>query len=147
MNIMNMFKRLKRKAGFIISRSKILMPIFRKINLILFHWDKRRQDKSFGNLNPSVKFYVIRSSGADEGLLSLYLGRLKEIHRCIHEGFIPIIDWENYKTQYNVDFPVNGTKNAWEYYFEQPCGYSLEEVYKSKNVRLSGWSLSNLPPL
>lgn len=143
---MNMFKRLKRKAGFIISRSKFLMPVFRKLNLILFHWDKRRQDKSFGTLNPSVKFYVIRSDGTDEGLLSLYLGRVREIHRRIEEGYTPIIDWQNYKTQYNVDFPVKGTKNAWEYYFEQPCRYSLDDVYKSKNVRLSGWVIRDESP-
>ena len=94
---------------------------------------------NFGELNPSVKFYVIRSSGLDEGLLSLYLGRIRQIDRVLRAGFVPIVDYEHSRTQYSVDFPVNGTRNAWEYYFEQPCSYSLDEVYHSRNVRLSGW--------
>jgi hypothetical protein len=44
---------------------------------------------------------------------------------------------ENYKTHFNEDVLINGTKNAWEYYFKQPTNYSLDEAYKSKNVILS----------
>ncbi len=143
---MNIFMKLKRKLGFCFSRSKFLMSIARKVNLMIFHWDKRQQDRSFGPLNPSVRFYVIRPSGTDEGLLSLYLGTLSKVHRCLDEGFVPVVDWQNYMTQYNVDFQVKGTRNAWEYYFSQPCSYSLEEVYQSRNVRLSGWVLRDTMP-
>ncbi|MDR3347845.1 MAG: hypothetical protein LBN32_04450 [Helicobacteraceae bacterium] len=41
---------------------------------------------------------------------------------------------QNYKTPYNQDFPINGTTNAWEYYFKQPLDYTLDEVYNSQNV-------------
>lgn len=133
------FMHIKRALGMYISHSKLLKGPATDINLAIFQWDKRQQHKSFGTLNPSLKFYVIRSSGTDEGLLSLYLGRIQQIHSLRQAGFVPVIDWENYKTQYNVDFPVNGTRNAWEYYFEQPSSYTLEEVYKSMDVTLSGW--------
>jgi hypothetical protein len=41
---------------------------------------------------------------------------------------------ENYETYYNEKEVIHGTKNAWEYYFEQPSSYHLNEVYKSKQV-------------
>lgn len=130
---------LKRKLGMYVQHSRLLRGIAVDINLALFHWDKRQQSKNFGSLNPSTRFYVIRSSGQDEGLLSLYLGRILQIHELLQKSFVPIVDYQNYATQYNVDFPVNGTLNAWEYYFEQPCSYTLDEVYHSRNVTLSGW--------
>ena len=133
------FRSIKRRLGFYVQRNRFLRGIATDINLALFHMDRKQSDKHFGELNPSVRFCVIRSSGQDEGLLSLYLGRLIQIHELKRAGFVPIVDYENYRTQYNVDFPVNGTRNAWEYYFEQPCSYTLDEVYHSKNVRLSGW--------
>ena len=129
----------KRRLGMYVQHNRFLRGIATDINLALFHWDKRQQDKHFGELNPSVKFYVIRSNGRDEGLLSLYLGRLVQIHNLLQNGFIPVVDYQNYATQYNVGFPVNGTLNAWEYYFEQPSSYTLDEVYHSRNVTLSGW--------
>ena len=133
-------RRFKRKLGMCVQHNRLLRGIATDINLALFHWDERQQYKHFGNLNPSIKFYVIRSSGRDEGLLSLYLGRLVQIHELLKSGFVPIVDYQNYATQYNAAFSVNGTLNAWEYYFEQPCSYTLDEVYHSRNVTLSGWS-------
>src|SRR5688572_6872257 len=44
---------------------------------------------------------------------------------------------QNYKTFYSEDTPVNGTLNAWEYFFEQPAEYGLDEVYRSRNVILA----------
>lgn len=132
-------KGIKRKLGLIVQHSRLLRGIATDINLALFHWDERERDRRFGDLNPEVRFYVLRSSGTDEGLLSLYLGHLTKISQAKAEGFVPVVDWENSRTQYSVDFPVNGTHNAWEYYFEQPCRFSLDEVFRSRNVRLSGW--------
>ena len=44
---------------------------------------------------------------------------------------------ENYKTYYNKNVSINigtrKTKNAWEYYFEQPYGYTLDDI---KHARL-----------
>ena len=137
------FLELKRKLGLWITHHEFIGKIAVKINLALFHWNKRQINKSFGPINPDKKFYVIRSNGKDEGLLSLYLGRLRDIDYLLNNGYIPVIDYQNYKTQYNIDSPVDGTTNAWEYYFHQPSEYTLEEVYKSKNITLSGWKFIN----
>ena len=132
-------RRLKRRLGMYVQHSRILKGMATDINFVFFHWNMRQRDAHLGELNPGVKFYVIRSSGEDQGLLSIYLGNLRLINEVIHSGFVPIVDYETTKTQYNISSQVNGTHNAWEYYFEQPCRYSLEEVYRSRNVRLSGW--------
>ena len=135
----------KRKLGLRLARYGVLFRFARKINIILFQLSNRQHDKSFGPLNPDVKFFVIRGEGANAGLFGLYYNGIEKIYYSLQNGFIPIFDYKNYRTQYNVDFPVNGTYNAWEYYFDQPCSYTLDEVYKSCNVRLSGWTVSPPP--
>ena len=131
---------LKHRIGMIARSNSIIWELAKRVELLVFSRNRRQQDKHFGPLNPSVKFSVYRPERS-HGLLAFYLSGLGYICISKHEGFTPIIDAENYRTQYNVDFPVNGTRNAWEYYFEQPCSYSLDEVYNSRNVRLSGWTL------
>lgn len=90
--------------------------------------------KSFGEKNPDKVFYVIYRTPFEAGFFSnifFALGHLKLI-----EGMdvIPVVDFQNFKTFYNNDTPINGTENSWEYYFEQLSPYSLEEVYQSKHV-------------
>ena len=41
---------------------------------------------------------------------------------------------QNFFTIYNENNKVDKTYNAWEYYFEQLSNFTLEEVYKSKNI-------------
>ena len=50
---------------------------------------------------------------------------------------------ENYPTIYNEKKKINGTKNAWEYYFEPVSKYSLNEVYKSQNVFITSDKFHN----
>lgn len=140
------FRNFKRRLGLLTSHHKNIHALARKINLAVFHWEKRQHEKNFGPLNPFLKFYLIRSEGTDEGLMALYLGRLREICWSLQNNFIPFVDWKNDRTQYNINSPVNGTLNAWEYYFEQPSAFSLEEIYHSRNVRLSGWKFFTPPP-
>ena len=91
---------------------------------------------SCGNKNPGKIFYVIRRSpGA--GLFSNLIYVLNHLDIANKHNFIPVIDMENYPTIYNERKSINGTKNSWLYYFEPVSKYSIEDVYKSKNVILS----------
>ena len=98
--------------------------------------------KSFGELNPDKTFYVIRLFPPAAGFLANYNYVLGYMKYAFDKGWIPVIDMENYATLYQEIHPVNGTRNVWEYFFEQPYDkrtkkrYSLDEVYKSKNVVL-----------
>ena len=51
-------------------------------------------------------------------------------------GYIPVVDMKNYLNSYLYDSEL-GHVNAWEYYFEQPEGLSLEEALAAKEYILS----------
>lgn len=94
----------------------------------------REEKKCFGSLNEDKIFYVIRPRpGKIEGLMALFLDVIKHLDYAEKRKLIPVVDFENYETQY-----YESGKNAWEIYFNQVSDYSLEEVYHSKNVILSG---------
>jgi hypothetical protein len=101
------------------------------------------QRKSYGNLNPDKTFFVIRLFPPATGFLANYNYVLGYMRYAYDKGWIPVVDMENYATLYQEEKPVNGTRNVWEYFFEQPYDpitkkrYTLEEVYKSKNVVLA----------
>jgi hypothetical protein len=90
----------------------------------------------FGNLNSDKTFYVInRSSHA--GIFSYLSFVLNHLLIAKDNGFIPVVDMENFTNPYNEKNKINNTFNSWEYYFNQTSNYNLEEVYNSKNVVFS----------
>lgn len=94
-------------------------------------WGEKK--KSFGNENAEKTFYVIRSASTVIGLYAYVLtfsGRIKE---AIDRGYVPVIDMQSLKNPYLRQDQV-GKINAWEFFYEQPCGYTMEDVRKSKNV-------------
>lgn len=103
--------------------------------------------KTFGDLNPEITFYVIRPYYYLEtnelcptiaNLLYHYYRVLHSIAYALNKGYVPVVDWKNYgRLPHMEEGQVNGTSNGWEYYWNQPGGYSLEEAYQSKNVILS----------
>lgn len=101
------------------------------------------QRKCYGKLNPDKTFYVIRLCPPATGLLANYIYVLGYMKHAFDKGWIPVVDMENYGTLFQEEEPVNGTRNVWEYFFEQPYDvgtkkrYTLEEVYKSQNVVLA----------
>jgi len=98
--------------------------------------------KSFGKLNKNKIFYVIkRSPGA--GMFSNLTFVMNHLLIAQRHNFIPVVDMENYPTIYNEKKKINGTKNAWEYYFEPVSKYSLNEVYKSQNVFITSDKFSS----
>lgn len=105
-------------------------------------------EKSYGPLNPDKTFYVIRPYyyistnellSHQQHLLLYYYITLQKISYAVNKGWIPVVDYEHYDglLDFAEEFPVNGTKNAWEYFWKQPSEFTLDEVYKSKNVILS----------
>jgi hypothetical protein len=97
--------------------------------------------KSFGNLNPDLTFYVIRRRPPGWGFFSNILFVCQGILYARNNGYIPVVDMQNYWIKELSSLKaINGTYNAWCYFFDQPSKVSLEEVYRSKNVILSDGS-------
>ena len=90
--------------------------------------------RNFGSANPDKVFYVIWRDSLGSGFFSNFTQVLSHIQFAEGQGMIPVADFENFRTLYNVDEAVHGSRNAWEYYFEPLSPYPLAEVYRSRNV-------------
>ena len=123
-------KKLYRKIAFpkeqepIVDRSIEFNKI--QVNLI----------RSKGELNKDKIFYVIQRNPG-KGFFSNVAFVTNHIKVAIDNGFIPIVDMENFVTWYNEKNKILKTNNAWEYYFEQISNFSLKDVYNSKNIILT----------
>jgi len=112
---------------------------------ICYHILNRERRKSFGSANPDKTFYIIRSVdikspfyiGAIPCLLANYFLVISHLKYAKDNGWVPIIDQINYPVYNSVCGEINGTRNAWEYFWQQPTDCTLEDAYKSRNVILS----------
>lgn len=61
------------------------------------------------------------------GFWSNFTCVLQGLDHADREGQLPVIDMERHRTRYSEDEDgeVLGTRNAWEYFFEQPSGMSV----------------------
>ena len=82
-------------------------------------------------------FYVIRCGKSDIGFFGLYNTVVYHIRIALSKGAEPVVDWCHYPNDYISEDDLVGKENAWEDFFIQPSGISLEEVYHSKNVIMS----------
>lgn len=101
---------------------------------IKYKWREKRI--SYGEENPDKTFYVIRRARGNSGLLSYVMTNLGQIKYAVDNGYIPVIDMQNEGNTYLSEEQI-GQTNAWEMFFEQPCGFGLSDIDKSKNVVLS----------
>lgn len=135
-------KEIKHFIANILRKNKLtdsfIYKILLLVNNVLFHRKERFMLKKYGEKNPSCIFYVIRNNSLEEGLLSIYFNVLSEIEYALGKGYIPYVDLQNNITQYTTGELVNGTRNAWEYFWKQPSQYRMEDIYQSKNVILCG---------
>lgn len=96
--------------------------------------DEDRNPQKLGNENPDKTFYVVRRPNARYcGLFSDFIIFLGKMEAVLKEGYIPIIDMQSEFNMYLAEDKV-GKENAWEYYFKQPMGFSLEDIMHSRHV-------------
>ena len=99
-------------------------------------WKWRERRVSYGTENPDKTFFVVRRATCKVGLFSYVMTNMGLVRQAVEHGWIPVIDMQGNANTY-LDEGEVGKKNAWEYFFRQPCGYSLEDISKSRNVILS----------
>lgn len=78
------------------------------------------------------KYYIINRSAEGAGFFSNYMWVMGHVIFAHKLGYTPVVDMENYPTLYSEDVPVNGEKNAWNYYFENVGSITLKEAYESE---------------
>lgn len=101
--------------------------------------------KRLGKENPDKVFYVIRRYDLYCGLFSLFCTHLQRIDDALKKGYIPVIDMQNDFNIY-LDEEKLGKENSWEYYFEQPMGYSLDDINHSRNVIIGAGAVPDMFP-
>lgn len=99
------------------------------------HYRWREHKVSCGKQNPDKTFYIIRRHAQKAGLFSFILTNLGSIKYALDNGYIPIIDMQSSINPMLMPKEVNKV-NAWELFFEQPCGFSLADVSDAQNVIL-----------
>jgi len=91
--------------------------------------------ESWGDENPDKTFLLIRLGGS-VGLGGCVTAVENGVCYALSRGYIPVVDMMSYHNQYLKEDEV-GVVNAWEKFFEQPAGFSLSDVSRSKNVRIT----------
>ena len=82
------------------------------------------------------KFIILRRTSCEAcGLFSYYIVHLGCIINYLKHGYIPILDVGSF-TNIFTGYKEPGD-NPWEEFFEQPCGYTLAQVVKMKNIQIS----------
>lgn len=119
--------------------------VCRRLREVLYHNICHEYRACFGKENPDKLFYVIRCQKSDLGFMGLYNHIVHQIQYAVLRGMIPVVDCQYYPNDYLSEDDQVGKINAWEQFFFQPMGVSLQEVYRSRNVIMSaGGSLSSL---
>ena len=77
------------------------------------------------------KYLLIELHG-NHGFFSYYIRQLGWIDYAIKYKMLPVVDMQHSKNVFLKDEEV-GKKNAYEYYFKQPCEVSVDEALKKKN--------------
>lgn len=127
------FQRKHPRIGY---RIKYLYYFFARRDIL-------QKKTSFGQKNDDKTIYIVKPDYQDgvEGLLSLLYKQILYIDFAKEKGYVPFVDWKNYKTQY-----YDGKNNAWEFFFKQPSKITESEVYHSQNAYISGWTFKTINP-
>lgn len=81
-------------------------------------------------------FYVIGVSNKILGLFAIVDSIMNHVAHSINSGYIPIVDLKHYQNQY-FKCDREYRDNSWEYFFEQPCGCSLDDINDQDRVIIS----------
>jgi hypothetical protein len=87
-----------------------------------------------GDKNPDKNILFIEVTG---GMGVMYRYMLYALWEAERLGFVPVIKFHD-DCVYREDHSVDGTDNAFEYYFKQPSAVSLADAGESKRVFLLG---------
>lgn len=74
------------------------------------------------------------SSGKELGFFSYFITNVGWIDWALRHGMIPVVDMQWYINPFITNDEI-GKVNAYEQYFNQPCGIGVNEALQSRNAR------------
>ena len=81
-------------------------------------------------------YYIIRRLDEAAELPEIFLFVMGHVRRALSKGWLPIVDMQHYPNLYLPSEKI-GQENSWEYFFEQPFRFGVEQAYAGENVVLS----------
>jgi hypothetical protein len=78
-------------------------------------------------------FYHIAMERSGAGFFADFNKLLAYLYFADQLALVPVVEFSR-ESMYAEEHPVNGTENPFEYYFEQPCGISLERMKEESAV-------------
>lgn len=115
-----------------------MKKILNRLTLLFYKVTGLGKEFKFTLKKNQPTYYIVRRNirWGIAGFFSNYLYAISHITYAKEQGYIPVVDMENFKTLYSEKKPINGKKNVWEYYFSNN-GISTKKAYASKNFILS----------
>jgi hypothetical protein len=95
----------------------------------------RFDSKSLIQKKKSNSVHILKRTPLGAGLFSNYMLILE--HLFLYPDNEYFVDWKNFKTFYNEKNSILGTKNAFEYYWQQPIESNLKHIYKKRNYYIT----------
>ena len=103
-------------------------------------FDKNPEEHFIKEGNPNKPtYYIIRRLDETTELSDIFLIVMGHVRYALSKGWLPVVDMQNYPNIY-LDPEKIGKENSWEYYFEQPFRFGVEQAYEGENVVLSNGS-------
>lgn len=121
---------------------KNIVDKIRNTIIFVFRYYKIKPQKiTRGDSNADKTFYITCVSYRTDGLFSIMKSQLTHIAYALDHHYIPVVNMKDFYSQYLGD-NVGSTENVWEYFFEQPFNYHVEDTLTSKHIILSRRSLT-----
>jgi hypothetical protein len=115
------------------NRQKFILSFNIKKNKSNLYFDNIFNKFNFSDFD-NTKFAIIKRTNCPScGLFSFYNVYLGCANQYLGKGYIPIVDMKSFKNIYNNYTILNN--NIWELFFEQPFGYTLEEIEKKAKLK------------
>ena len=93
----------------------------------------RQRSCSYGDEYPDKTFYIIGVPYPTAGLFAIVKSVFCHICYAVQHGYLPVVDMQHFRSQLS-DVEGEESMNVWELYFQQPGGFSLENISRSKNI-------------
>ena len=121
------------KQGLSSNRPMDIISVSKGLSLNDVYWvvekDFKGKFKDY-NLYDNKFAIIIRRKMSTGGILAYYYTHLGCVLHYLINGYIPIIDLISHPNIFN-GFNTNISENPWEIFFNQPFGYTLENVKKN----------------
>ena len=99
--------------------------------------DRIQEDEayfSFGDERPDEVLYLCGTLGWASGFFAEYLHALNQVVHARKNGFVPVVDWQTYASNFAAGRGDFMTRNAFNYFYEDVSGVSVSDALRAKHV-------------